>query len=112
MTEVAIRKYPVLGYTGLTEVPWGIMVGHERQAIENHSQTLERLAERGGLHPIEMACILSDRPYYTKKDGRLWTLSLPKALAVIDAHIKGFERRHKQKREAVVPPLAAASAKR
>ena len=95
MVECTIKKFPVLGYTGLTEVPWGIMIGHERQAIQNHSQTLERLAERGGLHPIEMACVLSNREYVVKLEGCWMELPLPVALAIIEAHIKKFERHQK-----------------
>lgn len=29
---------------------------NEKQAMKNHSQTLTRLAERGGLSPLEMMC--------------------------------------------------------
>lgn len=36
---------------------------HEDQAQRNHSQTLKRLAERGGLCPEEMLAVLEDRDY-------------------------------------------------
>lgn len=35
-------------------VPWAFVEAFRRQAEENHGQTLERLAERGGLAPEEM----------------------------------------------------------
>ena len=68
------------------------MVGHESQAIENHSQTLERLAERGGLHPIEMACVLENRRYIKKVNGLWQELNLPFSLWVIKKHTKEHER--------------------
>lgn len=58
------RRFPVLAhkrhprdafgdYAG-TSIPWALVEPWRRQAMRNHGQTLERLAERGGLHPIEM----------------------------------------------------------
>jgi hypothetical protein len=38
-------------------VKWSAL--DDRQAQLNHSQTLERLAERGGLSPVEMMCNVS-----------------------------------------------------
>ena len=81
------KKFPVLGYPELKEVPWDILIDHEQQAISNHGQTLKRLAERGGLHPIEMASILRDRSYHNytmvgpKKIGT--HLSLQASLEII-----------------------------
>lgn len=45
-------------------VPWGFVAPHEDQALINHSQTLERLAERSGLDPLELLCVL---------DGKHWS---------------------------------------
>lgn len=42
-------------------IPWSLIKMHEHQAEKNHGQTLERLSERGGLDPVEMWCVLSDR---------------------------------------------------
>lgn len=42
-------------------LPWSLFEGHERQAQRNHGQTLERLAERGGLCPKEAIAVLTDR---------------------------------------------------
>jgi len=35
-------------------VPWAFVEAFRQQAEQNHGQTLERLAERGGLAPEEM----------------------------------------------------------
>jgi hypothetical protein len=41
-------------------IPEEILAGHERQAIKTHGQTFERLAQRGGLNPLEVWCIVHD----------------------------------------------------
>ena len=45
------------------EIPWDRIAAHESQAKKNHFQTLEGLAERGGLSPAEVMCILHDHDY-------------------------------------------------
>lgn len=45
------------------EMRWEIIAPHQKQAKANHSQTLERLAERGGLAPCEILAVLQDRPW-------------------------------------------------
>jgi len=59
-----VRRFPVItGQSRLPQsartlwprsVPWSFAERFRAQAEENHSQTLERLAERGGLAPEEM----------------------------------------------------------
>ncbi len=44
-------------------VPWDIIAPHERQAQLNHGQSLERLAERGGLSPREFVAVMTDCPF-------------------------------------------------
>lgn len=44
-------------------VPWSLLAPHEARAQRTHSQTLERLAERGGLSPSEMAAVIEDREW-------------------------------------------------
>jgi hypothetical protein len=56
-------------------VPWEMVAPHEAQAQYNHGQTLERLAERGGLSPMELACVLADHHWR-------WSMSLPPATTV------------------------------
>lgn len=60
------RQYPVLGTLGARQqeyIPWDVLAPHEARAIRNHCQTLERLAERGGLAWSEIVCILLDKPW-------------------------------------------------
>ena len=49
-------------------VPWSVVAPHEAQAKRNHDQTLERLAERGGLSPEEMWGVCNDRPLRDVRD--------------------------------------------
>ena len=42
------RLFPIMGGPA---IPWSMIRPHERQAERNHSQSLERLAQRGGLDP-------------------------------------------------------------
>lgn len=45
-------------------VPWDVIVPHESQAKRNHGgQSLERLAERGGLSPREFVAVVTNRSY-------------------------------------------------
>jgi hypothetical protein len=45
----------------IKSIPWNTIKPHEKQAIKNHSQSLETLAERGGLDWIELYAVLTDR---------------------------------------------------
>ena len=54
-----MNDYPIMGGPA---VPWEMIRPHAQQAIVNHDQTLERLAERGGLSPAEAICVLLDEP--------------------------------------------------
>jgi hypothetical protein len=64
------------------DVPWSLLAPHEQRALDNHDQTLERLAERGGLAPCEMLAIIENR--------RWRSMPLEDAIdllkAVVDAH--------------------------
>jgi hypothetical protein len=44
-------------------IPWSIIASHEAQAIRNHGQDLAKLANRGGLHPVELYAVLHDRKW-------------------------------------------------
>jgi hypothetical protein len=59
---IMVRHYEVLN--GPRSVPWGIVAPFEDRARKNHGgQSLERLAERGGLSPCELLCVLIDRDW-------------------------------------------------
>lgn len=54
-----------LGVSIVIALPWPMMMPHEKQAQRNHSQSLARLAERGGLSACEACAVLDDRGYGT-----------------------------------------------
>jgi hypothetical protein len=76
------RRFPVLG-GGMT-VPWLMLAPHEPQAVDNHGQTLQRLAERGGLGWAEMLCVLEGRSWQ-KRSVSSDELAKPKVLALVAA---------------------------
>lgn len=49
-------------------VPWTLVASHEAQAQSNHSQSLEHLATRGGLSPLELWCVVNDKKWHDKGD--------------------------------------------
>lgn len=44
-------------------VPWSLVEPHARQAHANHGQSLETLAARHGLSPLELIAVLTDVPF-------------------------------------------------
>lgn len=52
---LAERRFPIMGGPS---VPWRMVAPYDEQARVNHDQTLERLAERGGLAPDELWCVV------------------------------------------------------
>ena len=57
------RKFPILDGKSIKSIPWEVIAPHDTQAQRNHGQTLERLAERGGLSAYEAVCVLTDRRF-------------------------------------------------
>lgn len=55
------RRFPILGTT--FSIPWSLVGPHELQAQRNHYQTLERLAERGGVDSLEALYIILDEKW-------------------------------------------------
>jgi hypothetical protein len=49
-------------------VPWDLVKDHENQAKRNHSQSLTHLAERGGLSPKELWCVVHDMRFREAQD--------------------------------------------
>ena len=59
-----IKGMPIIYPKGMLPFPWPILAPHEAQARKNYGgQSLERLAERGGLSVSELLAILEDRPW-------------------------------------------------
>lgn len=52
-------------------VPWDLVRDHQEQAQSNHSQSLERLAEQGGLSPKELWCVVHDVKFYSPEGREL-----------------------------------------
>lgn len=71
------RGFPVLvpwrfepGYDGPKRIPWHVM-DRDSVAIRaklNHSQTIDRLAERGGLSPAELWAAFHDKSWREAPD--------------------------------------------
>ena len=60
------RRFPIMGQRHgdiCMTIPWEIISPHQSQAMKNHSQTLERLAERGGLSPGEALAVMTNRAW-------------------------------------------------
>lgn len=57
------RMFPILGDAIIKALPWSMMDPHETQARLNHSQSLSRLASRGGLGIDEAWYILKDQSF-------------------------------------------------
>lgn len=81
-----MRLFPVLlgagSYATQVYVPWHLIASHAAQADRNHGQTLERLAERGGLSPCELAAVLLNRPWQRMTDNEAWCIIFTEAAAV------------------------------
>lgn len=71
--------FPVLqsGRQPQEYIPYNIIAPHEAQAMRNHSQTLQRLAERGGLGWTEILAVLSDKTW--KEMGWIGLISYKEA---------------------------------
>jgi hypothetical protein len=74
------KSYEVLR-RGPGSIPWPMIAPHEARAKKNHDQTLERLAERGGLDAYEAVWVLTDQPWSSSGDitdqqavDQLWEL--------------------------------------
>lgn len=50
--------------TSPKSVPWAFLAPHEEQAKRNHDQSLQRLAERGGLGEAEMVAVVEGKRWW------------------------------------------------
>jgi hypothetical protein len=57
-------------------IPWTMIAPHEDQAQANHSQSLQRLHERGGLSWAEALAVLEDRRWQNSPDAKARVLAL------------------------------------
>ena len=66
------RRFPIMGGPS---IPWSLIAPHEGQAKLNHDQTLKELAERGGLAPNELWCVIAGqklRQLAPEADAKVW----------------------------------------
>lgn len=82
-----LRDYRDRSRTAPSEIPWSVFVGREYRTHLNHNQTLEQLAQRGGLDPQEAWCVAHDRHWrdrcdYDEAVEWLWSLITAECLFV------------------------------
>jgi hypothetical protein len=82
-TEVAQLKQRRFPIQDGPSVPWSLVVPYEGQAFTNHDQSLERLAQRGGLGVGELWCVVH---------GKRWREASSKAVA--EAWLRGWLHEH------------------
>nr|WP_295941241.1 hypothetical protein [uncultured Acidovorax sp.] len=58
-----MREYMPILQNPDFKLTWTLIEPHRQQAMDNHGQTLEKLADRGGLSFCEAAAILEDRKW-------------------------------------------------
>jgi len=58
---------PIMSSALISEIPFAMNAPHESQAQRNHRQSLDRLAERGGLSPDEAIAIIEGRKWGSVK---------------------------------------------
>ena len=59
------RMFPI--QDGISRaIPWSMISPHEVQCQKNHSQSIQRLSERGGLSPSEVLAVLDDESWFTE----------------------------------------------
>lgn len=55
--------FPILNDPVIKAIPWAAIAPHEAQAQRNHSQSLNRLASRGGLSVCEALAVMLGEPW-------------------------------------------------
>lgn len=61
VARLRARRFPVLG-AGFS-IPWACVAPFDAQAQANHDQSLDRLAARGGLDPLELWCVMHGKKW-------------------------------------------------
>ncbi|WP_062390790.1 hypothetical protein [Pseudomonas abietaniphila] len=55
---MSLENMPVMRGVNIKQVPMQLLRPYEEQALRNHSQSLQRLAERGGMNACEILGII------------------------------------------------------
>lgn len=77
MNKSAEHRFPIMDGDERASIPWAAIAPHEAQAMKNHNQSLERLAQRGGLCWSEAWGVMTGTPMgqlRTGQEGRYRTL--------------------------------------
>jgi hypothetical protein len=74
-------------------VPWEFVVEHAGGCMRNHSQTPERLAERGGLAPAEIVAVITTDGSY-KQIHAAWNMTPEQEVARLCELLAEWGRRH------------------
>ncbi len=53
-----IENMPVMRGVSIKQIPMRLLLPYEKQAVRNHGQSLQRLAERGGMNACEILGII------------------------------------------------------
>lgn len=77
--------FPILGDPVIKAIPWAALRPHEPQAVRNHSQSLSRLASRGGLSIEEAYCVLKDMAWPTGAKWNKWPVRVALMRLLLDA---------------------------
>lgn len=80
------KPFPIMGSKDLKSVPWWLAESARAQLNRNHGQTVERLAERGGLCLQELAGALTCRSW-----SRLSEITERQSLAVINHRLTAWD---------------------
>ncbi|CAE6712899.1 hypothetical protein R75461_01142 [Paraburkholderia nemoris] len=71
--DSCVRRCREQHFSSPLVVSFDLVKRHEKQAMTNHSQTIERLAERGGLSWFELLMVMTDKgptdEYWTRIEG-------------------------------------------
>jgi hypothetical protein len=68
--EASIKRAREQHFQSPLVVSFDLVRRHEEQAYANHAQTVERLAERGGLTWLELLAVLVDKRWSSEYIGR------------------------------------------
>jgi len=66
------KRFPIIKGPS---IPWAAIAPYESQAKKNHDQSLERLAQRGGLDPIECWNVMHGEAWSCSKATRAQALA-------------------------------------
>lgn len=68
--EGSVRRAREQHFHSPLVVSFDLVKRHEARALANHDQTVERLAERGGLSWLELLLVLTDKPLFGEYANR------------------------------------------